>query len=132
MDQSLFRRHDYPVRFVTVALSFPHERSFVSYIDAIEKPALVPLVHQYKPRCIFLMGLNAGPDLLELCSVAHQVGAFVFMDCQSHNTSLDDPQVIEALQAVDIFAPNVAEALKLTREESADAALNLARPTPWW
>jgi sugar/nucleoside kinase (ribokinase family) len=131
MDVSLFRQHDYPVRSITVALSFPHERSFVSYVDPIDKPDLVPLVHQFRPRCVFLMGLNTGPKLIELCSAAHQVGAFVFMDCQSHNTALDDPQVTEALQAVDIFAPNAAEALQLTGEVTVAAAVHrLAALTP--
>ncbi|MEW5958098.1 MAG: carbohydrate kinase family protein [Chloroflexota bacterium] len=123
LDDSLFRVHDFPLRCLTVSLSFPNERAFVTYTDEVAGPPLLALVRQYRPRCVLLGGLAFGPDHLELVTTAHEVGALVYMDCQSHQTTLDNPQVIESLRAVDIFAPNEGEALALTGATTVTAAL---------
>lgn len=123
LDDSLFRVHDFPLRCLTVSLSFPTERAFVTYTDEVAAPSLASLVRQYRPRCVLLGGLAFGPDHLELVTTAHEVGALVYMDCQSHQTTLDNPQVVESLRAVDIFAPNEYEALELTGAATVTAAL---------
>lgn len=124
LDDSLFRVHDFPLRCLTVSLSFPSERAFVTFTDEVAAPSLVSLVRQYRPRCVLLGGLASGPDHLELVTAAHEVGALVYMDCQSHQTTLDNPHVVEALRAVDIFAPNEREAQELTGAATVTAALN--------
>ena len=131
LDDSLFTIHDYPIRNLTVSMSFPHERAFVTFTDKPTPQPCPPLIRRYRPRCLLRAGLQHGPVHLEQVAAAREVGALVFMECQSHQTSLKEPQVVEALQAVDIFAPNAQEALDLTGAATVEAALaQLAELTP--
>jgi len=75
IDDSLFRIHNFPIRCLTVSLSFPGERAFVSYVDEVAGPPLAALVRQYRPRCVLLGGLQTGPAHLDLVIAAHDVGA---------------------------------------------------------
>ncbi|NLG70604.1 MAG: carbohydrate kinase family protein [Chloroflexi bacterium] len=131
LDTSLFRIHDGPVRRVTVSLSFPHDRSFVTYIDRREPPSLLPYIEQHEIRCLYLMGLECGPEFQAAAAAARASGAVILMDCQSTSLTLDHPAVAAALQSVDIFAPNESEALQLTGADSLEQALDiLAGYTP--
>lgn len=131
IDDRLFKVHDFPIRNVTVSISFPDERAFVSYADEFNVSPLQPLIRQYRPRCILRGGLETGPAHLELVAAAREVGALYFMECQSHRSNLNEPEVVEALRAVDIFAPNAQEALDLTGAATVEAALaQLAELTP--
>ncbi|GAB4189115.1 MAG: carbohydrate kinase family protein [Roseiflexaceae bacterium] len=131
LDDRLFRHHPHPLRRVTAALSFPHDRAFVSYLDPSERPAAAPLVEQYRPRWVLLSGLSYGPAHTELVAAARRVGAQVYMDCQCVSATLATPGLVEALRAVDVFAPNEREAIALTGAGSWQAALEqLAALTP--
>lgn len=131
LDESLFRVHDIPLRSLTVSISFPEERAFVTFLDEFDQPSLLPLVKQYRPRCVLRGGLEIGPEQIALAAAARAVGALSFMECQSHQSNLKDPAVVEALRSVDIFAPNVQEALDLTGAATVEAALaRLGELTP--
>ena len=54
---------------------------------------------------------------------AREVGAHVFMDCQAHALSIGDLLVGDALGRVDVFSPNLGEALALTGELGIEQAL---------
>jgi sugar/nucleoside kinase (ribokinase family) len=131
LDSRLFRIHPFPVRSVTVSLSFPHDRGFVSFTDAFVPRSPVSLIRRHRPRSVLLSSLQRSSEIGELVAAAHEVGAFVYMDCQSVATTLATPGVAEALQAVDIFAPNAVEALQLTGAPDIETALGqLAELTP--
>jgi sugar/nucleoside kinase (ribokinase family) len=131
LDSSLFRMHAGPVRRVTAALSFPHERAFVSFADELASASAIPLIAQHQPRAVLLSGLWYGPEHADLCAAAHAAGALVYMDCQCSAATLATPGLAESLRCVDIFAPNASEALQLTGAATVDAALaQLATLTP--
>src|SRR5262249_50884639 len=123
--------HDRPLRLITISLSFPHDRAFVTFCDPLAETDLAPLIRQYHPRCVLLSGLYTGQKILDVAAAAEEVGALIYMDCQAHTFTLASPGVVEALGAVHIFAPNMTEALALTEESSIEAALaKLADLTP--
>lgn len=128
----LFRQHPVPMQAVTVAYSFAHERAFLSYLDPRPPCDLPALVRQNPARCVLFMCLQTGPGFTAAVQAAHAQGGLVFMECQAAGeASLADPSIRSALQAVDIFAPNRDEALRLTGERSVEAALDrLAALTP--
>ncbi len=131
IDDCLFKVHNFPIRNVTVSISFPEERAFVSFADEFQSPPLLPLIKQFRPRCVLRGSLEIGPAHLELVAAGREVGALYFMECQSHRSSLKQPEVVEALRAVDIFAPNAQEAIDLTGAATVEAALaQLAELTP--
>ncbi len=116
IDTALVERFDHPYQRVTVSLSFPEDRAFVSYVDP--GPGLLATTRSVVKRVDFrhlhLAGLNVGPDACALFDAAHARGADVSMDCQEHSKSLSDPAVAEALSKVDVFMPNATEAMRLT------------------
>ena len=124
IDESLFHMHHEARRFVTVALSYPQDRAFVSYVDRYEKLLPIPEIERYRPQWLFLPHLYSSPQALEGLRTAHDAGCSVLMDCQSTSLSLDSPDVVDALRRVDVFAPNQAEALQLTGAHHLDDALS--------
>ena len=131
MDSSLFRMHAGPVRRVTAALSFPHERAFVSFADELASASPIPLILRHRPRVVLISGLWYGPQHAEVCAAAHTVGALVYMDCQCSVATLATPGLADSLRCVDIFAPNASEALQLTGAATVETALvQLSTLTP--
>ncbi|HEY3343538.1 MAG TPA: carbohydrate kinase family protein [Anaerolineaceae bacterium] len=131
VDTRLLRMHDHPLRFFSLSFSFIHERGFISYVDPAEDLDRAQLIRANPPSCVLLTGVEYGPGLLEIVATAHQVGAIVAMDCQHSPVTLDTPGLIEALRAIDVFLPNVGEAMKLTGASDAeDAIRQLIQFTP--
>lgn len=131
LPDELFRVHPFPVRRVTVSLSFPHDRSFVSVVDGVAPVSPADLVMRHRPRAVLLSHLEYGEAQRALVEAAREVGALMYMDCQHSGATLETPGVADALQQVDMFAPNETEALQLTGAETLDEALErLAALTP--
>jgi sugar/nucleoside kinase (ribokinase family) len=70
-----------------------------------------------------LLNLWKGKRLEAIIDAARQSNTQVYLECQAHKASLDDPEVKSALQLVDVFSPNAEEALALTGASSVEAAL---------
>jgi sugar/nucleoside kinase (ribokinase family) len=131
LDTRLFRRHPFPVRRISVALSYPHDRGFVSFMDDVAAPPLLPLIERYRPRCLLLPHLHYDEGSIAAIAAARQHGCLVYMDCQYTDATLATPGVAAALRAADIFAPNAGEAMQLTGAASTDEALaRLAELSP--
>src|SRR5256886_1856392 len=52
LDTSLFRHHPFPVRRVSVAFSFVHDRGFISYIDPLPSPSAIDAIQTHRPRAV--------------------------------------------------------------------------------
>lgn len=131
IDASLFRIHPFPMRRISVAFSFRHDRGFISYMDRYSEPPPAELIARHRPRAVMISHLRYGDAHAELVEAAHRAGAIVYMDCQSDAATLATPGVREAIRRVDIFAPNAAEAMHLTGAPTAEQALaTLAELTP--
>ncbi|WP_310727359.1 carbohydrate kinase family protein [Streptomyces sp. N2A] len=127
LDERGFRHHPGPVRRVTVALSRPDDRAMVSYEDPVAVRPLAELIEIHRPALVMLPHLQYGPGVSAALDVADRVGAEVFMDCQDFAGTVDMPEVAKVLGRVAVFAPNAAEALRVTGAGSvADAVEVLA------
>lgn len=124
LDATGFRHHPVPLRSVTVALSSPDDRAMVSYQDPVEPYPLAALLREHRPQLLILPQLLYGEAVYAALRIAHQLGTQVFMDCQDMPGTLDTPTVRDVLAEVDIFAPNAAEALRLTGADTVDDALD--------
>jgi sugar/nucleoside kinase (ribokinase family) len=125
LDSGLFRRHPFPLRRVSVAFSFVHDRGFISFADPPPNSTSSPIeaIQQHRPRAVLISHLEYGADHAALVTAAHAVGSVVYMDCQSGSATLETAGVREALRRVDIFGPNESEALRLTGAATVEAAL---------
>lgn len=131
LETGLFRRHPFPVRRVSVAFSFVHDRGFISYADDLPPPSPVEIIQRHRPRAVLISHLAYGEWQASLVAAARAAACLVYMDCQSDASTLATPGVREALSRVDIFGPNESEALHLTGAPTVEAALEmLADITP--
>ncbi|MEU9124016.1 carbohydrate kinase family protein [Streptomyces sp. NPDC048506] len=125
LDERGFRHHRRPVRNVTVALSGPDDRAMVSYAEPVATRPLAELIAAYRPTLVMLPYLQYGPGVSAALDVAAELGTEVFMDCQDFAGSVDMPEVAKVLGRVTVFAPNAAEALRVTGTASVDDALEV-------
>ncbi|MFD5464211.1 carbohydrate kinase family protein [Kitasatospora sp. NPDC127059] len=131
LDEAAFRRHPFPVRSLTVALSSEGDRAMVSFQDPIDPEPLAPLLRRFRPRVLMIPQLRYDEEMVAACRVARQLGTLVVMDCHDTPATLDDPAVREVLALVDVFTPNAGEALRLTGAEEPDEAISaLGRLVP--
>lgn len=118
-----------PLKRVTVALSYPHDRAFVTYVD--QAPDLFPrLYHALDTlpfRHLHFTGLVVDERVLGLIRACHTKGITVSMDCQHREQTLEDETVRAIVSSLDIFMPNTVEAQRLTGTASLDEAASILR-----
>lgn len=128
IDEGLFQWHDHPLRRVSAAFSFAHDRGFVSYVDGRERHPTVKDVLAARPRLLMLQGFERDAERLALVRGARDAGIIVCAECQHLDFDLGAEGVADVLAAVDVFVPNQLEALTLTGAADAEEALiRLAR-----
>ena len=131
IDASWLTYSDEPMQRVTVALSYPADRAFITYVDP--PVDLLDKVRQAveAEECAHLhfTGFNSDPRTPDLLRACHQRGITVTMDCQHRDETLESPRVREILRLLDIFMPNASEAMRLTEtltlQDAAQILTNL-------
>ncbi len=127
IDTSLLRRHDHAQRRVTVSLSYPNDRAFITYVDPVRD--VTDMAFDALERATFshlhFTGLSVDarmPGLIETC---HRHGIQVSMDCQYREETLETPLVHEILSSLDLFLPNATEAQRVAGTETLGQALDV-------
>jgi len=121
--------YDAPFQRVTVALSYPTDRAFISYVSVTpdQLDEVRRAVEAEECAHLHFTGLTADPRVPEILRACRERGITVTMDCQHRSETLDSPRVREVLSLLDIFMPNSSEALKLTGTSSLEDAARLLR-----
>jgi hypothetical protein len=125
VDLSLAVCHARPLRRVTVAASFPEDRAFISYGDPEPPtPAAFKALPKADAEAICIGGTVWGLKVQVGLLLARVRKMRVLMDGNgSERANLGDPGVRRALGSVDVFMPNLREALRLTGARDAEGAL---------
>jgi sugar/nucleoside kinase (ribokinase family) len=127
LSDTLLTRLDAPLSRVTVALSYPDNRAFVTYADT--PPDLIDLARKAlaKTTCkhIHFAGLVISEAALKFMDDCKTQGIRVSMDCQHREETLDAPLVRETLAGLDLFMPNAIEAQRLTGCDNLDDAIQI-------
>lgn len=133
VDLSLLAIQASPLQRLTVALSFPEDRSFVTFVDT--EPDIVAMIsaaidnpdirfqHLHIPELRIDERL---PDIIDRC---HAENITVSMDCQHVETTIAASLVQTILQKTDIFTPNATELRQLADEDDLMTAAQLL--TEW-
>jgi len=127
VDSTFFEDVSQPSLHITAAFSFKEERAFLSYMDPLPGYSYGQLIRKTRPKWVFIGHLVLGSELDGLVNAARSIGAKIYMDCQAHDHSLNDPAIKDALRKVDVFSPNADEARKLTgKKELKDVLKDLS------
>jgi sugar/nucleoside kinase (ribokinase family) len=122
LDPVAFRQLGRPAAMVTAAFADSEERGFITYRGAEVVPPDDEQIARLRPRWL-LQSFRTTPDWLRFIHAAKDCGAQVFGDCNGDAVTLDTPGVRAFIGMCDVFSPNEAEAMRLTRTDTAEAAL---------
>ncbi len=129
IDLSLMTFVERPLKRVTVALSYPEDRAFVTYVDPV--PDVLPKIYEALETTPFkhlhFTGLVVDERIPDLIRACHARNITVSMDCQHREQTLEMPLVRNILAGLDMFMPNVKEALRLTGTTRLDEAASVLR-----
>ncbi len=129
LDPALFLSHPGPLRNITVALSYPHDRAFVGYYDPEPAaPAAVAAAREAATRVLYLAHFHRdGPVLEAALERASTQGLSLLMDgnTSDHSLRLDQPGARRALASLKAFLPNATEARRLTDQANLTEALRV-------
>ncbi len=125
IDLSLSVRHARPMRRITVAASYPHDRAFITYIDPEPAvPAAFKAITKAPAEAVFLGGVVWGTAFDAGVVVARSRRMKLMMDGNgAEKAPPNDPGLRRALRSVDVFLPNLREARHLTGHADPCAAL---------
>jgi sugar/nucleoside kinase (ribokinase family) len=123
LDRSLIRKHPYPLPQVTVSLSYPKDRGFVTCFHRPEDPPNLTSLLQENPTqhlhlCSFLAALES-PDAAH---IAHEAGATISMDPGWDQEALQDPRLSAMITNLDVFLPNHDELCQIVQEDNPKQA----------
>ncbi len=130
LDTSLLTQVDAAFQRVTVAVSYPQDRAFITY----DEPAPTPVEMAFNSLQdlsfghLHFTGFQLEEQTLEVIKATRGRGIKVSMDCQDWPMTLDTLGVRDILTHLDIFMPNAKEAMRLAERDSVGAAAEVLRP----
>ncbi len=132
LEDRFFVRHERPLRYVTVAASYPEDRAFLAYYDpAPTVPAGVRALPRVRARALYVPGFYSGP-LLDLgLPLVRARGMKLVMDGNSpEDTTLETRGARRAARSVDVLLVNAREARRMTGESDLQRAMRVLSALP--
>lgn len=125
LDEALFVHHSRPLRRVSAAASYPEDRAFITYYDPDPvPPAGLKALASASSRSLYVPGLFYGPSFDLALPLVRLKKMKVIMDGNSdQNARLENPAVKRALKSVDVFLPNLKEAIQISGENNLEDAI---------
>ncbi len=125
LDESLFNNHARPLRYLTVAASFPHDRAFLAYYDPSPGPeGALRALAAAASRVVIVVGMYTGHLFGVGARLARARGMKLAMDGNSsHEEHIRSRKVRSALQKLHLLLPNASEARRMTGEEDLSKAI---------
>ncbi len=125
LDDSLFTHHQRPLRYITVAASFPHDRAFLAYYDPTPSPrgALRALANA-SARLVLVAGMYTGRLFGIGARLARARGMKLAMDGNaSEEGHIRSRALRNVVRRLDVILPNASEAREMTEREDLGAAI---------
>ncbi len=126
LSTALVQRMPGPLPTLTVALSLPADRAFLTYRAPRPCPDPAAVIARTTFRHMHVPSLAVLFDHPDLVDLARGRGAGVSLDCQSYPEQWAREEVAARVRAArpDVFLPNRDEALSLTGADTPSAALD--------
>jgi sugar/nucleoside kinase (ribokinase family) len=129
VDLSPSARVPRPATGITMVLNYDGDRSFVTHLPAIpeteppERARWLDVLRSRQPAWIYV---HAGTGMTDFLQAARDQGTKVLLDVSLNTIGQATPAVFDCIPFADVFTPNRAELLQLTRASSLEAALATA------
>lgn len=127
IDRHLIRYHDHELPQVTVALSFPQDRAFIT---RFEKPAtpidLEALLSEHSARHLHIGSFLGAFDAPDAPAIAHAYGMTISLDPGWDEDALRDARLMTMVTELDYFLPSRSELCFMMGEDDAERAFNKA------
>lgn len=124
LDRTLIREHPYPLPQVTVGLSFPQDRAFVTRFQKPERNAdLAALLQKYPARHLHLSSFMGTLDTPDIAGIAHRAGLTVSFDPGWDEAALRDPRLLALIADLDVFLPSRSELCYIAQTDNIETAL---------
>jgi len=123
VDCRFIRKHPYPLPQLTVALSYPQDRAFITRLKRPEAlPDLVEILRAAPARHLHLCSFLAAFDHPNACAVAHAAGATISLDPGWSDSALLDPRLHDMVRELDLFMPSKNELCYMAQTEEVELA----------
>jgi sugar/nucleoside kinase (ribokinase family) len=135
-DEELLTVHQQPLQRLTVALSYPKDRAFVSYADKPPTKATgnrfdAGILESVQIKHLHFAHLSAGLMAEELIQTAKRQGTTISSDSGWNPSAFDHPRLRQTLSHLDIFMPNEIEVTHIAgMTEVKDACRSLSEYVP--
>lgn len=127
IDRTFVRQHPHPLTQLTVALSFPNDRAFITRFEKPDTPAdLATILRDYTVKHLHIGSFLAVYDAPDATQIAHTAGTTISMDPGWDEVALRDSRVHEMLGDLDYFLPSRSELCYMLDDDDIDSALNTA------
>jgi len=124
IDRALIRNHPHPLPQVTVALSFPTDRAFVTRFQRPETPVDIATVLEAHPaKHLHISSFLAALENPDAPRLARAAGLTVSMDPGWDETALRDPRLRAMINDLDVFLPSESELCHIAGTDDVEAAL---------
>lgn len=126
LEDRFFVHHERPLRYVTVAASYPEDRAFLAYYDPTPAvPAGARALPRVRARALYVPGFYCGP-LFDLgLPLVRARGMRLVMDGNSpEGVTLRTPGARRAARRVDVLLVNAREARRMTGESDLRQAMH--------
>ncbi len=133
LDETFFVHHDRPLRYITVAASYPEDRAFLAYYDPSPAvPAGMKALPSVSAKVMYVPGFYSGPLAGAGLRLVRARSMKVVMDGNtSEQLRLSEAPVRRVLNALDMFMANAREARMLTGLDDLEHAVRtLAEVSP--
>lgn len=124
LDLSLVRQHPYSLKQITTALSYPHDRAFITRFERADSAVNLEAVLQNHPaKHLHIGGFFAAAENPEVVQIAHRYGLTVSLDPGWDDNALVESSFYNLLAELDFFMPNEKELCYISQQEHVDEAL---------
>jgi sugar/nucleoside kinase (ribokinase family) len=124
IDRTLIREHPHPLPQLTVALSFPQDRAFVTRFERPQSPVdLAALLKVHSAKHLHISSFLAALENPDAPRIAHEAGLTVSMDPGWDEDALRDPRLKAMIAELDVFLPSESELCYIADEPDVEAAL---------
>lgn len=125
IDRTLMRQHDHPLPQITVALSFPEDRAFVTRFERPAAPIdLAPILRDHRAKHLHIGSFLGAFDAPDAPALSHAAGMTISMDPGWDEAALRDPRLEKMVREIDYFLPSRSELCFMMQEPDAEQALD--------